>query len=179
MNKDSGKENCSAGKFLQELLAKQNRAKLACFMGCFAMLLILLSELFPATDSKTKNIQNTTAEETTSYLQYKSQLEEQLETLIEKIQGAGKTTVMLTLESGEETVYALDTLSGQTQTQQTHVLLDDGTALEETIYLPSVCGVAIVCEGGGDVRVAVRITELVSALLGVPSNRICVEQRHS
>ena len=38
---------------------------------------------------------------------------------------------MVTLESGEETIYALDTLSGQTQEQQTHVLLDDGTALAQ------------------------------------------------
>lgn len=37
--------------------------------------------------------------------------------------------------------------------------------------------VIVVCEGGGDVRVAARITELVGALLDVPSNRICVEQR--
>ena len=90
---------------------------------------------------------------------------------------SGKTTVMITLESGEETIYALDTLSGQTQEQQTHVLLDDGTALAQTVCTPRVCGVAVVCEGGGDVRVAARITELVGALLDVPSNRICVEQR--
>ena len=61
---------------------------------------------------------------------------------------------MVTLESGEETIYALDTLSGQTQEQQTHVLLDDGTALAQTVCTPRVCGVAVVCEGGGDVRVA-------------------------
>ncbi len=73
----------------------------------------------------------------------------------------------------------MDTLSGQTQTQQTHVLLDDGTALEQTVYLPTICGVAVVCEGGGDVRVASRITELVGALLDVPSNRVCVEQRRT
>lgn len=48
--------------------------------------------------------------------------------------GAGKTTVMLTLETGEETIYALDTQSGQMQEQQTHVLLEDGSALAETIY---------------------------------------------
>ncbi len=56
-------------------------------------------------------------------------------------------------------------------------LLEDGSALAETICLPQVCGVAVLCEGGGDVRVAARITELVSALLDLPSNRICVEQR--
>ena len=137
------------------------------------MALILLSELFPAKVPAAP--QAVSPEEGT----YKTQLEQQLTELIEQVQGAGKTTVMLTLESGEETVYALDTLSGQTQTQQTHVLLDDGTALEQTVYLPTICGVAVVCEGGGDVRVASRITELVGALLDVPSNRVCVEQRRT
>ena len=81
------------------------------------------------------------------------------------------------LETGEETVYATDTQSGQTQSQETHVLLDDGTALAQTVYYPQVCGVAVVCDGGGDVRVAARITELVRALLDISSTRICVEQR--
>ena len=85
---------------------------------------------------------------------------------------------MITLESGEERIYATDTRTGGDQSQQkTHVLLEDGTALEETTYLPTVCGVAIVCDGGGDVGVEARITALVSALLDVPANRICVEQR--
>ena len=143
-------------KWLQTLLKKQNRARLALVLGCIAMALILLSELFPAKAPAAP--QAVSPEEGT----YKTQLEQQLTELIEQVQGAGKTTVMLTLESGEETVYALDTLSGQTQTQQTHVLLDD-----------------VVCEGGGDVRVASRITELVGALLDVPSNRVCVEQRRT
>ena len=159
--------------FCKELFAKQNRAKLAVVLGAAAMVLILLSELIPAPSALTVS----TPETTPTAAQYKQQLEQQLETLIGQVEGAGKTTVMLTLESGEETIYALDTLSGQTQSQQTHVLLDDGTALEETTYLPTVCGVAVVCEGGGDVRVAARITELVAALLDVPTNRICVEQR--
>ena len=91
--------------------------------------------------------------------------------------GAGKTTVMVTLETGEEAIYALDTQSGEMQSQPTHVLLEDGSALTETVCLPQVGGVAVLCEGGGDIRVAARITELVSALLDLPSNRICVEQR--
>ena len=105
------------------------------------------------------------------------QLEAQLQDLIGQIDGAGATAVMVTLETGEETVYATDTQSGQTQSQETHVLLDDGTALAQTGYYPQVCGVAVVCDGGGDVRVAARITELVRALLDISSTRICVEQR--
>ena len=154
---------------LKDLAQKENRARLAVLLGAAAMLLILLSELF-APSGKTA-----AAPEDDNI--YRQQLEQQLCDLIAQVEGAGKTTVMVTLESGEETIYALDTLSGQTQEQQTHVLLDDGTALAQTVCTPRVCGVAVVCEGGGDVRVAARITELVGALLDVPSNRICVEQR--
>ena len=68
---------------------------------------------------------------------YQTQLEQRLSGLIGEIEGAGQATVMITLESGEETIYALDTQSGQTQSQQTHVLLEDGTALEETVYFPA------------------------------------------
>lgn len=157
---------------LKDLAQKENRARLAVLLGAAAMLLILLSELFTPSE-KTAAASAAPADDNV----YRQQLEQQLSDLIAQVEGAGKTTVMITLESGEETIYALDTLSGQTQEQQTHVLLDDGTALAQTVCTPRVCGVAVVCEGGGDVRVAARITELVGALLDVPSNRICVEQR--
>ena len=155
---------------LKDLAQKENRTRLAVLLGAAAMLLILLSELFTPSE---KTASAAPADDNV----YRQQLEQQLSDLIAQVEGAGKTTVMITLESGEETIYALDTLSGQTQEQQTHVLLDDGTALAQTVCTPRVCGVAVVCEGGGDVRVAARITELVGALLDVPSNRICVEQR--
>ena len=155
------------------LLEKQNRTRLAVVLGGAAMLLLLLSELLPA---KPMEIPAASASQASAY---REQLEAQLQDLIGQIDGAGATTVMVTLETGEETVYATDTQSGQTQSQETHVLLDDGTALAQTVYYPQVCGVAVVCDGGGDVRVAARITELVRALLDISSTRICVEQRRS
>ena len=133
-------------------------------LGAAAMLLILLSELFSPFRVKPPQQAPTPVDDNV----YRQQLEQQLSDLIAQVEGAGKTTVMVTLESGEETIYALDTLSGQTQEQQTHVLLDDGTALAQTVCTPRVCGVAVVCEGGGDVRVAARITELVGAAAGCP-----------
>ena len=156
------------------LLQKQNRTQLAIILGAAAMLLILFSELF-TTPANPAAFAGSCAAVSESV--YQEQFETQLKELIEQLDGAGKTVVMVTLESGEETIYAVDTQSGQMQNQETHVLLEDGSALEETTYLPAVCGVAVVCDGGGDVRVAARITELVGALLDVPSNRISVEQR--
>lgn len=159
---------------VRSLWKKQNRNRLAVVFGALAMLLILLSELLPA---KPKSVQTTVR--TSDTTAYQEQLEHELQELIEQIDGAGTAMVMVTLESGEETIYATDTQSGQVQSQETHVFLEDGTALEQTVYLPQVCGVAVVCDGGGDVRVAARITELVRALLNLSANRICVEQRRN
>ena len=141
-------------------------------IGLLAMLLIFLSELFP---SQPKAAVSADRSQDTSA--YQRQLEQRLEKLIAQMHGAGKTTVMVTLETGEESVYAMDTQSGELQNQSTHVLLDDGTALTETVCLPQVLGVAVLCEGGGNAHVASRITEMHGALLDLPSNRICVEQR--
>ena len=163
----------SAQAFIQRFKGRQGRAQLAAAVGILAMVLILFSELLPQS-TKPAGTENTAAQ---SSAEYQAQLESRLEHLISQMSGAGKTTVMVTLETGEEAVYALDTQSGELQAQQTHVLLDDGSALTETVCLPQVRGVAVLCDGGADIRVAARITELVSALLNLPSNRICVEQR--
>lgn len=151
------------------LQSGKNRTSLAVVVGVLAMLLLLLSELLPS--GNTQKAAASTAQ-TATVSQYQTQLEE----LISQLQGAGHTTVMVTLSTGEETVYAVDTQTGDMQQQETHVLLQDGSALAETTYLPQVCGVAVLCEGGGDVRVAARITELLHSLLDLPTNRICVEQ---
>lgn len=159
---------------LRSLQNNKNRTALAVTVGVMAMLLLLLSELLPG-----GNTQKTAAStvQTAAVNQYQTQLEQQLEELISQLQGAGRTTVMVTLTTGEETIYAVDTQTGDLQQQEKHVLLQDGSALAETTYLPLVCGVAVLCEGGGDVRVAARITELLHSLLDLPANRICVEQR--
>ena len=161
----------SIHSFAEKCKGRQGRARLAAAVGILAMLLILLSELFPQ-KSGADSVQAVSAVQTSA--EYQAQLENRLESLISQMSGAGKTTVMITLETAEESIYALDTQSGELQT---HVLLNDGSALTETVCLPQVCGVAVLCEGGADIRVAARVTELVSALLDLPSNRICVEQR--
>ena len=110
---------------------------------------------------------------------------------LESVQGAGKVQVMITLESAGETVYARDEQS-DTQTTQDgsdgvtdrkesykseHIIVDaaDGKQpLVETHIEPEVKGVAVVCEGGDDITVIKRITDLVSVVLGLSTNRICV-----
>lgn len=130
---------------LRSLQGGKGRTSLAVAVGVLAMLLLLLSEFLPS--GNTQKAAASTAQ-TATVSQYQTQLEQQLEELISQLQGAGRTTVMVTLTTGEETIYAVDTQTGDLQQQETHVLLQDGSALAETTYLPQVCGVAVLCEGG-------------------------------
>lgn len=117
------------------LLQKQNRTQLAIILGVAAMLLILFSELF---STPAKTAANAGSSAAVSETAYREQLETQLTELIEQLDGAGKTVVMVTLESGEETIYAVDTQSGQMQNQETHVLLEDAPPWKRRpICLPS------------------------------------------
>ena len=101
------------------LQSGKNRTSLAVVVGVLAMLLLLLSELLPS--GTTQKAAVFTAQ-TATVSQYQAQLEQQLEELISQLQGAGHTAVMVTLSTGEETVYAVDTQTGDMQQQETHVL---------------------------------------------------------
>ena len=87
----------SVKDFVRKCKGKQGRARLAAAVGVLAMLLILLSELFPqntaaGSTKNTKPVQSST--------EYQAQLENRLEHLISQMSGAGKTTVMVMLEIG-------------------------------------------------------------------------------
>jgi len=119
---------------------------------------------------------------------YVSQLEERLAAIISEMDGAGRTRVMLTLESGAEEVYAGDEQhkSGSTaQGQSMEVRFEyitlrakDGgeQALLLTVVQPRVRGVAVVCEGGGSSLVQTAVLQTVTAVLDVSSARVSINK---
>ena len=98
--------------------------------------------------------------------------------MIGSIQGAGQVKVAVTLEAGPQTVYALDeTDRGENGSEIQHILLEDSSgqnALVEMVWEPEIRGIAVVCEGAADIQVQAQITEAVSVLTGVSSNRISI-----
>ena len=112
---------------------------------------------------------------------YVRQLEETLTELIGSIEGAGRTKVAVTLDASAETVYALDETDGgeNGQRQLEHILVDtrEGQdALVEMTWEPVIRGIAVVCEGADDVTVNAQITQAVSVLTGVSTNRISISK---
>lgn len=150
---------------------EKRRGGLLLGLGLAGLLLIALSEWLPKSDA------GIAAQSPSAEQDYISTLELRLEDLIGSVEGAGRTRVMITAENGEESVYAKDMeQSADGSWQEQHVLLGSGGAqgLIETVYVPTVLGVAVVCEGGADAAVQLRVTQIVQALTGVGSNHITV-----
>ena len=80
---------------------KPRAASLAAALGVAAMVLILCSELWPASGGSRTGDGASSGQTAASY---RAGLEQQLAGLIAQVEGAGETTVMVTLESGEERI---------------------------------------------------------------------------
>lgn len=87
---------------------------------------------------------------------YSQQIENGLSSAISKIEGAGKTKVMLTMENSKELVYI------------------DGTTTKTKEIQPLIRGVLVLCEGGDDPAVVERITQAVTKTLGISSAKVCI-----
>lgn len=160
------------------------------FVGLAGICLIFLSDILFGGRGDTSGAKGQTVQKNTSISASVQELETRLTEMLESVQGAGKVQVMITLESAGETVYARDEQSDTQTTDGTdgvtdrkesykseHIIVDaaDGKQpLVETCIEPEVKGVAVVCEGGDDITVIKRITDLVSVVLGLSTNRICV-----
>ena len=124
--------------------------KIIFIAGIAGIVLILLSGIdFSAFSHKERD-------EEFSVKTYSTKIESDLESVISKIQGAGKTKVLLTMENSVEYVY-----------------LGDSTTKTKEIE-PLIRGVLVVCEGGDEPVVVERITEAVTKALYISTAKVCI-----
>ncbi len=101
-------------------------------------------------------------------------LEEELERLLGTLAGAGKVAVLLTPESGEETVYQTDKSSSGGDT----VLLTGSERRQEGLIrrvdAPVYRGAVVLCQGADDAKVRLNVVQAVMAATGLSSERITV-----
>ncbi len=143
-------------------------------LGFAGMLLILLSGAGGEKPAETnKNEADVFA--------IQNKTEKKLEMLLESVKGAGKVKVMVTVDSLEETIYAVNTETESRADEYSfsdeYVLIeksgdDDGLIIKVTA--PVIRGVGITCEGADSAGVKEEIIRLVSAALGISVNRIWV-----
>lgn len=170
---------------LKELFKADKKLALLCVAGIVGVLLLVISSVLPQNGKKEeKETVSSTVHET-----YAEEIEEKLTEIISSIDGAGKTSVMVTLESGTEQVYAKnekvknDSSSDESKLnedfsdEKEYVLIetdgDEGGLIIKLIQ-PKIRGVAVVCEGGGNDAVRQEITQAVTAVLDISSSRVYI-----
>lgn len=113
-----------------------------------------------------------------------SALEAKLSETLSKVHGAGDVTVMLTVQGGSRQVLAVDEKSshkadGGSETQSTTVVVSgssaagSGPVLVQQLY-PRFQGALVVCSGGEDAGVRLKLMEAVSALTGLGTDKISI-----
>ena len=106
----------------------------------------------------------------------------ELSDLLELVEGAGKVKVMLSIASGEKTVYQIDeSISGTTDNvnkKTEAVIVTDSqrneTGLINQINPPQYLGAIVVCQGGDNPTVKLAIIQAVSRITGLGADKICV-----
>lgn len=113
--------------------------------------------------------------------QEKSDISDQLQSILSKIDGAGRVEVMLTVASGEKTVYQYDDdfTGGETGSSRrdTVIITDADRAqhgLVQQIDPPVYQGAIVVCQGADSASVRFSIIEAVAKVTGLGTDRISV-----
>ena len=108
-------------------------------------------------------------------------MEERLETILAGIEGAGAVQVLLTEESGRQTLYQTDVQSDDSRRTEDTVLVEDAarteTGLVRQILEPRYRGAVVLCDGADSSTVKLAIVEAVGCVTGLGADRICVLKR--
>ena len=155
---------------LAEKIKSDRKLLIIVVLGVVGILLLTLSELMPKSEEKPKETE--TAPDLT---EYEEKTEQRLAELISSIDGAGRTKVMITLNSGDENVYATEDKDGEKTYERNYVVVKqdgDENGMLLRVEEPEIRGVAVVCEGADSAAVKQEIINTVTAVLGVGTNRV-------
>jgi stage III sporulation protein AG len=176
---------------IEKLLSSKNHSQSIILLGLAGLLLISISSFFKSDSKKPSVKENTNI--TSENRQEK--LQQNLESVISTVEGAGKAKVLVTFESAAETVYATeerknkeaseDKSAGEVtrkkesdDCEKKYITIKDSEGTEHALAVteiePKVKGVIVICPGGDNPVVRRRIVEAVTTALNIPSKRVCV-----
>lgn len=169
---------------LMNIFKSEKGGKIIFFIGIAGIVIIFLSSFFGPDGKETVTGQPLSDEA------YTQLLEEQLTKMVKSITGSRDVSVIVTLESSTEYIYA-DELSqskdisqadDKTQqkenSQKSYKVIDSGTGKEEALLVtaisPKIRGVVVVAKGADNSVVISQIQNAVMTALDISSKRVFV-----
>ncbi len=108
---------------------------------------------------------------------YARDVEERVEALCNRVDGAGSAYAVVTLEGGYRAIYATDSQSSGNGYKNEMVIMGNGSSSHGLLIgyeNPRIVGIVIVCSGGDNYNVRKNIISVVSSAFDIPSNKIFV-----
>lgn len=102
-------------------------------------------------------------------------MKDELEQILSNIHGAGRVQVMLTLQSGSQTIYQTDQPAADRT--ETVIITDADRAqngLVQKVIRPTYRGAIVLCQGADSASVCLSVKEAVSKVTGLDSSQISV-----
>ena len=106
-----------------------------------------------------------------------SALEERVKVLCQQINGVGNASVMITLDTTGEQVYAKNTRvfgNGENTESLYEYVTASGGLVPIEARLSKIRGIAVVCGGGADPGVRLTLTELLCSLFDIPASAVYI-----
>lgn len=147
--------------------------------GLLVLVLGMVLMLWPSEETKdTSGQQPVIAVETGS----SEDLQEELEEILGKVEGAGKVRVLLTQSAGERITYQTDEdiSTGETAgdiRRETVIITDSGRSqagLVQQVHPPVYQGAIVLCQGADSAAVRLAIVEAVANATGLTTDKISV-----
>ena len=108
----------------------------------------------------------------------KQSVQKELSHILSQIDGVGDVSVLLTIASGEETVYQTNTETTGESCRIDTVIVTDSDRKEQGLIQklnpPRYMGAIVVCRGGANAAVKLSVVEAVSRVTGLGADQIAV-----
>ena len=159
-------------KFISNFLEKIRANKKAQYVIIAVFLVVILCIfLFGGTSNQSNVTTNSDP-----IITYVKNLENKLSSVLSKVSGAGKVSVIISVESGMETVLAMQTtkkegVNGQIEVQTSPIIINGKTVVLKELY-PKIKGVLIVAEGANKIAVMAKLQQATMSLLDIEINQI-------
>lgn len=151
---------------LKSLIGKYRYVALVLLAGIVLMLLPSRQEQ----DNQTPLLQEVQAQT--------QDVQKELTHILSQIDGVGSVEVMLTIATGEKTVYQTDKESTENTSRVETVIITDTDRRQQGLIQrkepPKYLGAIIVCKGAGNAAVKLAVVEAVSRATGLGADQISV-----
>ncbi len=157
--------------------------------GTLKILLILLAlgavlfiigsiALEKESNNKTSDDNDNNKKEIVGLFEYKQLLEEEIEGLCMQVSGVNSVSAVVFFDEVGGSIYAQNTQIGNSSSEKTEYVIIGSGSNAHALYLgeklPTLSGIGVVCDTGGDDGKKNELLSLLSKAYGIPMTRIYV-----